>query len=329
MNLKTLMIILTIIAIIIAYYIYTRFRKKKDNAILLFGGAAGTGKSFNLTERSRKFLSISMYIWKKYNKPINPIYKIKYFKKKLENKEEFGLDKPKIYSNYPIVIKFGKHKIISEELTNDIMFLNKSIPLNSIVVIDEFSSWINQFEYNEIFSKTLNDHIQHWRHYHGNYSHLLIADQCTNKIPIQIRYACNNAIVTQSTKHYLKFIHITKYKNIEITDDIKNVEIVDDNKSDTDDKILKFISFGFKRKYDDRSFSNRYTYINDNSNNYKYMNSILKADLTISKPNINDKYINLDNLIKKAKGILKDNESIYYLTLEEIKQRNKANNNRK
>ena len=100
------------------------------------------------------------------------------------------------------------------------MMLEKSIPLNSIVVIDEFSAWINQFEFKENFSENLNDHIQKWRHYHGNYSRFYCADQCTNNIPIQVRYRCNSSICCLETKHYFKFIHITSYKNIDLTDNI-------------------------------------------------------------------------------------------------------------
>ena len=121
------------------------------------------------------------------------------------------------------------------------MLLQKSIPLNSIVVCDEFSAWVDQFEYKETFSDALNDHIQKWRHYHGNKSHLYIADQCTNNIPIQVRYRCNRAVCCLETKHILKFIHITNYKNIDLTDAIKSVEVIDNDQADTYDKVLRMI----------------------------------------------------------------------------------------
>lgn len=293
--------IIILLILFVILFLYIKLRKPKKNCLLLYSGSNGSGKSFNMTNDSIRFLKKARNHWKHINKPFwSYIYLwIPYFNNKRKNNESYGLNEPMLYSSYPIRIS---KKELSIKLTNDIMFLEKTIPLNSIVVIDEFSGWISQFEYNEKFSNTLNEHMQKFRHYHGNLSHLLIADQCTNNIPIQVRYRCNTAIVFRETKHYW-FIHISKYKNIELTDDIKSVEIIDNDNSDTDDKILRMISFSLKRKYDDRAYSNRYTYVDDSIKNYKYIDSPLKVDETLKKPNKKHDYVDMDKLIEEKKNI--------------------------
>ena len=290
--------IILIIILIIVIYLFFKFRRKKDNVVQLFSGAGGTGKSFSMTHQARNKYFKAVKKWKRVNYPFftKPLDLIPYFKKKRLNNEYYGLDKPRLLSSYPILIK---KDTFSEDISNNYMFLEKSFPLGSQVVIDEFSSWIDQFEYKEEFSKTLNDHIQKWRHYHGNDSHLFVADQCTNNIPIQVRYRCNNAIVCKKIKHYLWFIHIVHYKYIDLTDDIKNVEILDDSSADSDDKINKFIFFSFKCKYDDRAYSNRYYYVDKNPHNSKFINSPYKVLFTLLKPSKNKKYTDLDDVINK------------------------------
>lgn len=274
--------IILLLLLILLIWLVIKFRKPKSNTIILYSGANGTGKSFNMTYDAIRLYKRSYRKWKAINKPIIQWLWlwIPPLNKKRVKKELYGLNEPKLYSTYPIL--YGKNKI-SINLTNDIMLLRESIPLGSIVVIDEFSSWVDQFQYKESFSQVLNDHIQKWRHYHGNSSHLLVADQCTNNIPLQVRYRCNQAIVCKKTFHFL-FVHITDYKCIDITDDIKNIEIVDSDNSDTEDKILKMIRFGIKRRYDDRAYSNRYFYVDKNELNSKFIISKMKVLKGIKAP---------------------------------------------
>lgn len=290
--------LILIIVLIILVYCYFHFRTRKKTPIILFSGRVGGGKSFSMTCDSINDYKKSLKRWKRINKPFFSYLWlwIPFFNKKRLKNELYGLSKPCLYSSYPILIN---RKLVSKPITLEIMLLQESIPLNSIVVIDEFSSWIDQFEYKESFSPVLNDHIQKWRHYHGNLSHLYIADQCTNNIPIQVRYRCNSAICCLETKHYFKCLHITSYKNIDLTDSIKSVEVIDDNSSDTDDKTLKMVRFSFIRRYDDRAYSNRYFYVDENPLNSKRISSILKVDSGLRKPDKKIKYRTIDDVIPK------------------------------
>lgn len=295
--------VLLIILIIAIIVIIVKFRKPKKSVIQLYSGANGTGKSFNMTEDSRMQYKKNLRKWKAINKPNWTHLSfyldiIPYFKKKRLKKEIYGLKPPMFLSTYPIKIKKG---VYSQPLTNEYMFEEISAPLNSVFVIDEFSSWISQFEYNEKFSPTLNDFLQKFRHYLGNDARLYIADQCTNNIPIQVRYRANQAIVCKKTTHYFKLFHFTHYKCIDLTDDIKSVEIVENDNADTEDKVLKIFRFGRCRNYDDRAYSNRYFYVDGNIQHSKKIDSPLKVDITLKKPSKSkDKnYVNLDDNIEK------------------------------
>lgn len=298
------MIILILILIVILYlFIKFKFRKAKKGSIIAYSGCLGGGKSFNLTCDAIKYYRKSFKKWKKINKPsfIRRLF-LKITRTSLCNDYFYGINEPKIFSNYPILID-KKKQIYSEVLTNEILLESSNIPFGSIVVIDEFSKWVNQFEYKKEFSNNFDDFIGRFRHYVGNYGKLLIADQCSNSLPIQVRYRLNKIIICLETRHFW-FIHITKYKNINITDDIKSVELIDNNESDTDDKTLSLFRFSFIRRYDDIYFSNRYTFLNDlNSQNCRFIDSPLKTIFGLEKPSNNEKYTSLDVIIKSKSNI--------------------------
>lgn len=295
------------------------FRIKKNDIVVLVSGKLGGGKTFTAVNDVVNDYYKSCKEWKKINKPcfIRKLYTldfIPYFKNKRLKNELYGLSKPLIYSNFPICLN-KKKNIYSVPINNDIMLLKKSIPLNSIVIIDEFSSWVNQFQFNEKFSVSLNDHIQKWRHYHGNYSRLYVIDQSSDNIPLQVKRRCNKVLYCEKVKHYLGFIHILYYKYIELTENIKTIEINNErdidnsNKADSDDKTSKRLIFSIKKYYDSRAYSNRYTYVVDalECNNAKYIDSKLKCNIVMSTPK--EKGVNLSELIE-SKGDINDEKKV-------------------
>lgn len=309
MNQKTLLFIILLIVVILIVLWIIKFRKRKNDIIIMVSGKLGGGKTFTCVNDCLADYSKSLREWKKVNQPClfrRIIRFIPYFKNLNMKKELYGLSKPELYSNFPILIKHKKNcDILSKPITNDIMLLNDSIPLNSIVVIDEFSSWISQFEFKESFTEALNDHIQKWRHYHGDYSRLYVIDQSSDNIPLQVRRRCNKVLYCESVKHYLKFIHILRYKYIELTEDIKTIEIngskdLSNTEEDSDDKVSKRLIFSIRKKYDSRAYSNRYRFVKNAiaDKNCKYINSNLKTDNTLTSPK-GLKGVVINDLIKK------------------------------
>ena len=287
-----------IISLIIFVIWLKKFHSHNDYIVNLCSGVNGGGKTFNNTLSALKSYRCSLKRWSLINKPtifqkIIHLYFLPYFNNKRKNDYYFESPKPLLYSNYPILIKKG---VLSEPLTREIMLLESAIPWGSIIVLDEVSKWVNQFEFKESFSKTLDEHISYFRHYHGDFSRLYLSDQCSNLIPCQIRYRVNQSVYYIKTKHYLKFIHISYYRIISLTDDIKSIQDLDNTKS-LDDLYLKKVSFSWSKKYDSLAYSNFYCLYDSTGDIVKYHNSPLKCSQLLFKPIKNKKYKCVDDLL--------------------------------
>lgn len=245
--------IITIGILLLAFYIaiVILFHKKKEDIINLFTGGLGSGKTLNAAERVQHH----EYVARKFNK-----------KKKLPT--------PVVYSNVPMYYKrklFSFKRYLSIPLTCEMLMLQEYMIPNSQTFIDEFSALVDQFSFDpkKNFSiKTLDEHIRLWRHYHGNKAHLVITDQCSNNIVLQVRRRCNKAINCIRTRFLFGIIAITEYRNIVISEEIKTFEEITRDSADTDDHIERFVTwhlpkfihklFKIPYRYDDRCYSIRY-----------------------------------------------------------------------
>jgi hypothetical protein len=303
--------VLIIIFVIGFIWFITRYKKHNEYVVNLCSGVNGGGKTFNNTYSALNAYKRSVKKWALINSPtlfqkILHLYFIPYFNNKRKRNYFYKSKKPLLYSNYPILISNG---VYSEPLTCDIMLMEKCIPWGSVVVLDEVSKWVNQFEFKESFSKALDEHISYFRHYHGNDSRIFMSDQCSNLVPCQLRYRVNQSVYYVKTKHYLKFIHISYFRVISLDDNIKSVQNID-NVSNLDDIYDKKITFGFKRRYDDLALSNLYYYY-DSNNIVIYHESPLKVKNMLRKPIKNYKYKCIDDVIdlKDIKEVQKDEKN--------------------
>lgn len=244
------------------------FGKEKEDVAIMFSGSMGTGKTYNIVRRQKKLRYKCIKAIKKINKNLK--------KNNVDNSYEFNL-----YSNFPIQFKYKGKLVLSKKITFEQMILQEALTPECIVVIDEFGSWIDQFSYKVKNIEKLDEHIRYWRHYHGNSSHLIVADQCSNNVVLQLRRRFNKVINCIETKFYLfGLFHITKYRVINISDEIKTIEelkadVKNKDENETDLKFKRYIGFHipkpfrklFKcyKEYDDRAYSNRYnkTFLND------------------------------------------------------------------
>lgn len=260
---------------IIAIYILIKkiFGKEKEDIAIMFSGSMGTGKTFNAVRRQKKLRNQAYRAIKKMNKKFGSDY-------------EFTL-----YTNFPVQFRYKGKLILSTPITFEQMILQEPMAPENITIIDEFGSWISQFDYKVKNIEKLDEHIRFWRQYHGNSSHLIVADQCSNNVVLQLRRRFNKVINCIETKFYLfGLFHITKYRVISISDEIKTIEelksnISDKNENETDLKYKRYIGFHIPKplrklfkcyqEYDDRAYSNRYnkTFFRD-----LVVNSPLKTD---------------------------------------------------
>lgn len=243
---KTMIFIIIIIVALIGFFIIRHlFHKKKQDVLIMYSGSNGTGKTYNMSKDAKKRIKRACKANRKEHKP-----------------------QPVVYSNFPYRYKI-KHKwYLSEPLKNEHILMQEPMAYNNITIIDEFGSYISQFDYNVKNKDIIDEHIRMWRHYHGNNSSLLCADQCSNNVVLQFRRRFAKVINCISTRFYLfGFIAITKYRNVVISEEIKTIEEIE-QEQDTDDKYERFIRLNcpkwlskllhLKRIYDDRAYSNRY-----------------------------------------------------------------------
>ncbi|MCR5786741.1 MAG: hypothetical protein K6G28_03500, partial [Acholeplasmatales bacterium] len=201
----TTIFVLLVIAISIFIIIKIIFHRKKEDTINLFSGGPGSGKTLNAVER------VQHHYYKAY----------KYNKK-------HKLPVPVVYSNIPMYYKvkrFSTKRYLSLPITNEMLLMRSFMKENNITFIDEFSTWLDQFDYDpkkNLNAKTIDEHFRFWRHYHGNYSHLVITDQCSNNIVLQVRRRCNKTINCMRTRFFFfGLFAITDYRNIAISEEIK------------------------------------------------------------------------------------------------------------
>lgn len=284
------LIILFVVILIVALIFYFKAHRPVESPIQCYSGRCGSGKTFNMTIQALKYYRKSVFQWWLCNKSI-----LKWTKKSKRH-ELRGKAKPKLYSNYPIIIKKTRKGLVTSSFL-DIGFLDNTKPFEdgSILVLDEFSQFLSQFvnikdkDYTNTL-KNISDNLTLFRHYHSNYSHLLVSSQCTNEINYVVRYKLNQSICFDSTKHYFKLFHISKYRVVDLTDNIKTIDETNTDNNDLNDKYCTIFNFGRCKNYDNRCYSNRYCKIS----NEKPVDSPLKIE-TLCKPTLN---MELNDILK-------------------------------
>ena len=185
-------------------------------------------------------------------------------KNKTKNKRIFEykkcIAKPMLYSNIPIHFKthmFGRKREWANILTPKHVFLVKRIREYSIVLIDEFPQFINQFEWdNEMVQDNANEYITFFRHYIGsNNGGLIINAQSESDIVVQFRRKLNQAIwCFDFKKHLFGLFYTNKMCDIMLSD---NVGTMATTQIEENTKI-HFGLFPPRHTYDTRCYSVRY-----------------------------------------------------------------------
>lgn len=308
-------VIIGIFVIAFLITIYILFHRKKLDVIQLYTGGLGSGKTLNATERVQNRIYASIKYNKKHKLPV-----------------------PVVYSNTPMYYKTKRlsfKRYLSIPFTIDMMMMITPMIPNSITFIDEFSGFIDQFSYDpkKIQGvKVIDEHIRFWRHYHGNRSHLILTDQCSSNIVLQVRRRANKAINCVRTRFFFGFLAITDYRNIVISEEIKTFEEVTKDSADTDDHIERFVTWHLPRfihkwfkipfRYDDRAYSIRYELAFKDSLGYKIdVNELKQFELLAINPKMiyitgidrimsNNGYKSMLHDILVERGVIKDEQNI-------------------
>ena len=226
-----------VIVVLLLFYWLKPYFLKYDNTILFTGGI-GSGKSLNSVKTAVR------------------LYKRNLLKVKFKNlirkiKKQDLLNLPRFYSNMPVKIN-GK---FCDILTKDILTLNVRIPEFSIVLIDELSAVVNQYNWNiDDVKYHLNEFIQFFRHYIGGY--LIVNAQAESEIVKQVRTKLNSYFWCFNFQKFFIFYRV-RILHCQVTENETSLssEFIEENTKRT---------YGILTKaYNSRYLKNRYLNIDD------------------------------------------------------------------
>lgn len=210
-----------------------------------------------------------------YKKKLTPEYHnaVSEWKKACRQARKEGRDVPK-QDEYIANVPEYSAKFASCQLTAEILFLQERIPENSVVLVDEVSSFLNQFEYNKNANVSLYDEFCRFcrQYFNGN---VIVTDQCISNVILQIRRRLNT-VYNLSKHHYFAKINTVMVREINISDEIVTVDT-----KDTNEPFSRYIWFGnWFKNYASRCFRYRYQMLPNHKPTFHtsiYTKNILKC----------------------------------------------------
>lgn len=232
----------------------------------------------------KKTHKLDRHEYNRFNDENNLRYFTKIKHKKVIKKKYYVLKKyktePMLYSNMPIHFKshiFSTKREWAKIITPKHLFLLKRIREYSVVLIDEFPQFINQFMYDEdLVQDNANEFITFFRHYIGGY--LIINAQSESDIVVQFRRKLNQAIwCFDFKKHLFGLFYTNKMCDIMLSDNIGTMATtqIEENTK------VHWGLFPPKGTYDTRCYSIRYKEILDNNIKEEQEHKALKTNLIL------------------------------------------------
>lgn len=246
---------------------------KPLDTILCFTGGVGSGKTFS-GEKAGSWKYSIILLGYLIRKPI-----LKLFKRPPESI-------PLYLTNIPVRLKLfhrliwrlsgnGK-RLYSSKLKSEHLLLLERIPEGSVLLLDEFSATLTQFDFKSPNVNVLDEFFRWCRHYFNGT--IIITDQCSENIVLQVRRRFNlvhnclrlTAFPFGKSKLFGKFnlFAILRYRLVYISEEIKDVGKADQKGSETESQEIGirwawyWFPFAFP-KYKTRAFRHRYDTVPD------------------------------------------------------------------
>lgn len=237
--------IIIIVAAVVLLVIWWKCYKVKYDTVIAYTGGLGSGKSFESVGMSLRLLRKNRRLVRRHNR----WERVKCFFRK---KRTLVLwEKPMLYASIPVRISRKEWAI---RLMPEHLLLTKRIVPRSVVFIDEVGSWASQFDYDNLNARdNFDECVRFYRHYtKGGY--LVVNDQCSENIVLQIRRRINTVFNLMHFKKWFGLFYTVKVRNISISEEIKTIE-----EEDTEDNMTTLFGFlGFRKRYDTYCYSERY-----------------------------------------------------------------------
>lgn len=188
---------------------------------------------------------------------------------------------PLYLTNIPVKLKMLHRAIwwltgngiqtFSAKLKAEHLLLQEHIPEQSVILVDEFSATLTQFDFRSPNVDVLDEFFRWCRHYFNG--SIIITDQCSENIVLQVRRRFNlvhNCLRLQAfpfgrSKIFgkLNLFAIEKYRLVYISEEIKDVGQADQKGSETESQEIgiRWAFYWFPYlfpKYKTRAFRHRY-----------------------------------------------------------------------
>lgn len=190
-------IILLVALIIFVVMVFRKWKNKKpitNNSIICFTGGLGSGKTYLGVQNTIRFYKRSVFRWKM--KRLLP-----WTKKQ---------PKPQLLSNIPLRYRrsfFGK-RVYSDVLRVEHLLMQKKIPPNSVIFIDEVGQFLDQYSYdNKFVMVDIQEFVRFFRHYVGRkHGRLFMTDQSISNVTLQIKRRVNVIYNLNNFHRYMGFL---------------------------------------------------------------------------------------------------------------------------
>lgn len=252
---------------------------------------------FNDDNNNRYFIKI--------DKKTKDIKKIKYWR------HQKYRTKPMLYSNIPIHFKsrlLSRKREWAKIITPSHIFLLKKARLYSVIVIDEFPQFINQFEWDEeLIQDNANEFITFFRHYIQGF--LVCTAQSESDIVVQFRRKLNQAIwCFDFKKHLFGLFYTVNMCDVMLSE---NMSTMTQPQIEENTKI-KYGLFPPRKTYDTHCYSPRYDQVLDKNiqdeEEHKKLktNRILRAKYYLSPLDKTTTQAQKEKMLKEVKKLERD-----------------------
>jgi hypothetical protein len=255
---QILLILGVVLSIVIIYHYLTQF-KIGDSVTQAYTGGLGAGKSLSAVTRAVKYYKRTLFF--RFIFRLIPLPFLGLGKKYMP-------DKPQFLSNIPIYLfkkyrLFGK-KIWSEKLEWEHLIMEKRINPKSAILVDEFSTFVSQWEFDNPFVRqVLDNFFKYYRHYTLG-GRFYITEQASANVVVNLRRRLNVVYNLSNFRKFLFFWYKVDVAEVLLVEDLVNIQDV----AEADNKPFLFgflppaflIKLGlFAKHYDTYCYSENYT----------------------------------------------------------------------
>lgn len=238
--------IVIILLVILAIWLYFRFFKmfRLKNIVFIDGGL-GTGKSLLSVSIAVRVYKRNLRHYKVQKAVLGLLSAIPKCNERLQQLEE-----PRLYSNIPL------RGIRHTPLNVDLLTRKTRFAYNSVVLIDELSIIVDQFDYKDReLSDNLRDFFKMYRHECGNKSLLVINSQSTADLHYSIKSVLSDYLyIHHKTK--LPIFSLLKVREMAYSADKEASHIVNNESDDVDANLRSMLVLNrYFRMYDSRCYS--------------------------------------------------------------------------